>query len=298
MSWLPTWPFSGSRGPSPVAAAASRSASPAPSQPPASFGQTRASLETSSTPAEPSALRPAARPLSRAALPSSYAESHVSMTVNANSSADPHSVSAVVAQAWKKLDHPEGFRSQISGGVKEHFDSIKAWALDETTGDGGHGIINQGITTSTTGRRHMRITCDHHGQAKSSASASKKTGCKWVVHIQEMEEGGNQMSVVTHVKLEHNHTCKSPAVNEDPVQRFEKIQSLGQTLAELARDSPAAYEVVWPAMERVVQVAKRQKMSMRLGSATPTASGSSSTSDRQAQEAQLPDYADGNADIC
>ena len=105
----------------------------------------------------------------------------------------------------------------------------------------------------------MRITCDHHGHAKASTSVSKKTDCKWVVHIEEMEEDGSKVSVVTNVKLDHNHTCKSAHSSQDPQQRFEKVQALGKTLAEAAQNSPDDYEVICSALERLEQVVKRQK---------------------------------------
>ena len=105
----------------------------------------------------------------------------------------------------------------------------------------------------------MRITCDHYGHAKASAKVSKKTGCKWAVHIEEMVEGDSSISIVKSAKLDHNHTCKVDLSNEDSEQRFQKVKTLGQTLAELARDSLQDYEQILPALERVEQVAKRQK---------------------------------------
>ena len=158
-----------------------------------------------------------------------------------------------------RLVLPEGFPSQISGKLEDHLESIRAWAEDKSTGAGGHGVMNQGVTTSAASCRHMRITCDHYGHAKATAMISKKTGCRWAVHIEEMDENGNKISVVKSAKLDHNHSCKLEAPNEDPEWRFQKVNTIGQTLAELARDSLQDYEQIWPALERLEQVAKRQK---------------------------------------
>ena len=181
-----------------------------------------------------------------------------------------------------RLDLPEGFPMQISGKLEDHLESIRAWAEDKSTGAGGHGVINQGVTTSAASYRHMRITCDHYGHAKATAKVSKKTGCKWAVHIEEMDENDSKISVVKSAKLDHNHSCKLEASHEDSEWRFQKVNTLGQTLAEIARDSLQGYEQIWPALERLEQVAKRQKAVREQASSPPI---------------NLPDYAPHAAEL-
>ena len=275
--------FSSSRGPSPVARIASQGTSPAPVP---LLATTPPACSTTPSPAAPS--QPAA--------PVQYAESNASIGDGFNTNASdgshsqapslnpiPDSPAALEAQAWKQLKRPEGFPSQVAGDLERHLARVREWAEDKSTGGGGHGVINQGITTSGAGQRHMRITCDCYGSAKSSVKSSKKTNCKFVVHIKEVQDGSSKVSVVTHVKLEHNHSLQADTSQDTAADRAAnvqaKVQELLPTLAEAAWNSPQSYQLILSSLDSLDHQMKRQKLSPSLpnyGAAGSSLSGAAS----------------------